>query len=137
MSGEKNLTKLIASMTPVLVENEYVFGTLETYDYEQVLLLNPISTFQEKEGLTVILTKEKADEFNISYSGVFKCITLNVHSSLDAVGLTAAVSTKLTQSNISANVVAAYYHDHVFIAVKDAEQALADLNALTQQGIAD
>ena len=76
MSGEKNLTTLIASMTPVLVENEYVFGTLETYDYEQVALLNPISTFQEKEGLTVILTKEKADEFNISYSGVFKCITL-------------------------------------------------------------
>lgn len=137
MSGEKNLTTLIASMTPVLAEHEYVFGTLETYDYEQVLSLNPISTFQEKEGLTVILTKEKADEFNIAYSGVFKCITLNVHSSLDAVGLTAAVSTKLTQSNISANVVAAYYHDHVFVAVSDAEQALADLQALTQQGIAD
>jgi len=136
MSGETNLTKLITSMMPVLVENEYVFGTLATYDSEQVLLLNPLSTFQEEEGLTVILTKEKADEFNISYSGVFKCITLNVHSSLDAVGLTAAVSTKLTQSNISANVVAAYYHDHVFIALEDADQALADLNALTQQGIA-
>jgi len=136
MSGEKNLTKLIASMTPVLNENEYVFGTLDIYDYEQVVLLNPISTFQEKEGLTIILTKEKADEFNITYSGIFKCITLNVHSSLDAVGLTAAVSTKLTQSNISANVVAAYYHDHVFIAATDAEKALADLNALTRQGIA-
>jgi hypothetical protein len=81
------------------------------------------------------LTKEKADEFDISYSGVFKCLTLNVHSSLDAVGLTAAVSTKLTQANISANVVAVYHHDHVFIAVKYAEQALTDLNALTQQGI--
>lgn len=122
-------------MKPVLVENEYVFGTLDRFDYEQVLLLNPLSTFQEKKGLTVILTKEKADEFNISYSGVFKCITLNVHSSLDAVGLTAAVSKKLMQSNISANVVATYYHAHVFIALKGAEQALADLNALTQQGI--
>lgn len=135
MSGETNLTKLIASMTPVLIDNEYVFGTIETYDYEQVLRLNPISTFLEKEGLTVILTKEKADECNISYSGVFKCITLNVHSSLDAVGLTAAVSTKLTQENISANVVAAYYHDHVFVADKDAEQALSALIELTQQGI--
>ncbi|MGB2740357.1 MAG: ACT domain-containing protein [Cognaticolwellia sp.] len=137
MSGEKNLAKLISSMTPVLIENEYVFCTLETYDYEQVLLLNPISTFQEKEGLTLILAKEKADESNIPYSGVFKCITLNVHSSLDAVGLTAAVATKLTQSNISANVVAAYYHDHVFVAVNDAEQALAALNELTKQGIAN
>jgi hypothetical protein len=136
MSGEINLTKLIASMTPVLAKNEYIFATLNTFDYKQLSLLNPISTFQEKEGLTVILTKEKADEFNIPYAGIFKCITLNVHSSLDAVGLTAAVSTKLTQSNISANVVAAYYHDHVFIAAKDAEQALMSLIELTQQGIA-
>jgi hypothetical protein len=137
MFGEKNLIKLIASMTPVLGKSEYVFGTLNTYSHEQLLLLNPVSTFQEKEGLTVILVKEKADEFNISYSGVFKCITLNVHSSLDAVGLTAAVSTKLTQSNISANVVAAYYHDHVFITAKDAEKALAELNYLVQHGIDD
>lgn len=135
MCGEKNLAKLIATMTPVLAECEYIFGTLSSYDYEQLTLLNPISTFQEKEGVSVILTKEKADEFKIPYSGVFKCITLNVHSSLDAVGLTAAVSTKLTQSNISANVVAAHYHDHVFVASKDAEQALTDLNALAKYGI--
>lgn len=137
MHGEKNLTKLIASMTPVLVESEYIFSTLESYDFKQVLSLEPISTFQEKEGLTVILTKEKADEFNISYSGTFKCITLNVHSSLDAVGLTAAVATKLTKANISANVVAAFYHDHVFVAAKDAERALIELKALTQEGIVD
>ena len=135
MSGEKDLTKLIASMTPVLGDTEYVFGTLQTFDYEQLSLLAPISTFQEKEGLTVVLTKAKADKFNITYSGVFKCITLNVHSSLEAVGLTAAVSTKLAQSNISANVIAAYYHDHVFIAAKDAEQALIALNELTRTGI--
>jgi hypothetical protein len=137
MSGETNLTKLIASMAPTLTENEYVFGILDNIDYTQLALLNPIGTFQEKEGLTIIVAKHKADEFNIAYSGVFKCITLNVHSSLDAVGLTAAVSTKLTQSNISANVVAAYYHDHVFIASKDAEKALAELNDLVQHGIED
>jgi hypothetical protein len=124
-------------MAPTLTENEYVFGILDNIDYTQLALLNPIGTFQEKEGLTIIVAKHKADEFNIAYSGVFKCITLNVHSSLDAVGLTAAVSNKLTQSNISANVVAAYYHDHVFIASKDAEKALAELNDLVQHGIED
>lgn len=134
MSGEKKLTKLIASMRPILTENEYVFGTLKTYSVEGLALLNPISTFQEKEGLTVVVQKEKADEYKIPYSGVFRCITLNVHSSLDAVGLTAAVSTKLTQSHISANVIAAYYHDHVFIASKDAEKALLKLNELTHEG---
>jgi hypothetical protein len=81
------------------------------------------------------LQKSKADEYNIPYSGVFSCITLSVHSSLDAVGLTAAVSTKLTQVNISANVIAAYYHDHVFVASKDAQRALSALNELVRQGI--
>lgn len=115
MSGEKNLTKLITSMTPILLSDEYIFGMIEQVDYEQLSLLEPVGTFQEKEGLTVMLKKEKADEHNIGYEGVFKCITLNVHSSLDAVGLTAAVSTKLTHVNISANVVAAYYHDHILL----------------------
>lgn len=135
MSGEKNLQNLIASMTPILIENEYVFGTLKTYSVEKLALLNPIATFQEKEGLTVVVQKEKADQYELPYSGVFRCITLNVHSSLDAVGLTAAVSTKLTQSNISANVIAAYYHDHVFIASKDSENALLKLNELVHEGI--
>lgn len=135
MSGEKDLATLIASMTPVLDKTEYVFGTLEDYDFTQLANLQPISTFKEKEGLTVIISKVKADQLNIGYSGIFQCITLNVHSSLDAVGLTAAVATKLTQANISANVVAAYFHDHVFVAVKDADKALAALAELTQQGI--
>ncbi|WP_077340272.1 ACT domain-containing protein [Pseudocolwellia agarivorans] len=135
MSGEKNLTKLIASMTPVLLNDEYIFGMLEQVDYQQLSVLEPVGTFQEKEGLTVMLTKEKADQHNIGYEGVFKCITLNVHSSLDAVGLTAAVSTKLTQANISANVVAAYYHDHIFVAAKDADNALAALEELVHEGV--
>ena len=135
MLGETDLKTLIASMTPILIENEYVFATIKNYSVEKIVLLNPISTFQEKEGLTLVLQKEIADENNISYSGVFRCITLNVHSSLDAVGLTAAVSTKLTQSNISANVIAAYYHDHVFVASADAKKALLALNDLVRVGI--
>lgn len=135
MSGEKNLAALIASMTPTLTEHEYVFASVKSYSVEQLVLLNPISTFQEKEGLSVVVQKEKADENKLAYSSVFRCITLQVHSSLDAVGLTAAVSTKLTEANISANVIAAYYHDHVFIASKDAENALLKLNELVLEGI--
>ncbi|WP_036823971.1 ACT domain-containing protein, partial [Photobacterium sanctipauli] len=58
---------------------------------------------------------------------VFKGITLTVHSSLEAVGLTAAVATRLAEYSISANVVAAYYHDHVFVPVNRAEEALQAL----------
>ncbi len=58
-------------------------------------------------------------------------ITLNVHSALEAVGLTAAVATALTREGISANVVAAYYHDHIFVPEVDAERALEALRALS------
>ena len=136
MSGETDLAKLIATMEPVLASERYIFATLENWDYTRLAQLTPLSTFQEKEGLTVVLTQAKADEFGIVYAGFFKCITLMVHSSLDAVGLTAAVSAKLTQVNVSANVIAAYYHDHVFINEHDGEKALTALQALVQEGIA-
>ena len=58
-------------------------------------------------------------------------ITLDVHSSLEAVGLTAAVSAALAEENISCNVVAAYYHDHLFVPVADAERAMETLMRLT------
>ncbi|MFT4941596.1 MAG: hypothetical protein ACI88A_004666 [Paraglaciecola sp.] len=134
MSGEKDLKKLIASMTPVLGEKEYVFGTLVNAESGLLVALEPLGTFWEAEGLTIIVQKNKADEHKIEYSGILKCITLNVHSSLDAVGLTAAVASKLTEFNISANVVAAFYHDHVFISSKDATRALDALKQLSQNG---
>ena len=76
-----------------------------------------------------------AKQNNIAYTGLFSCITLMVHSSLDAVGLTAAVATKLTEANISANVVAAFYHDHIFVALDDTEQALSSLRDLAEENV--
>ena len=130
MSGETDLNKLIGSMQPVLSKSEYVFASLEKVSPVSVAELAPLGTFYEKEGLTVIVPKSNADESGLSYEGVFQCITLNVHSSLDAVGLTAAVSIALTRENISANVVAAYYHDHIFVPIAKANQALVCLQKL-------
>ena len=55
---------------------------------------------------------------------LFKLITLTVHSSLKSVGLTAAVTSKLAEYEISANVVAAYYHDHIFVPYEKAKKAM-------------
>ena len=132
MSGETDLNKLIGSMQPVLSESEYVFASLERDSQVSVAELAPLGTFYEKEGLTVIVPKTNADVSGLSYEGVFQCITLNVHSSLDAVGLTAAVSAALTRENISANVVAAYYHDHIFVPIAKANQALSCLQKLAR-----
>lgn len=132
MAGEKNLATLIASMTPILSEREYVFSTLSDGDESLLAKLQPIGTFHEQEGLTVIVLHSEAEKHQLHYHGLFQCITLNVHSSLAAVGLTAAVSTKLAQENISANVVAAYYHDHIFVPADDAAKALLCLQDLAR-----
>lgn len=127
MPGEKNLDKLIATMQPVLSEVEYAFVSLQKDSPISLKELQPLGTFYEKEGLTVILSKTNADASGLSYQGLFQCITLNVHSSLEAVGLTAAVSSALANEGISANVVAAFYHDHIFVSIAKAKQALSCL----------
>jgi len=130
MTGIKNLNELLTSMQPELIDKVFVFCTM-TGQLEQYLALEPIAMFMEQEGLTLVLTKDKADKANLVYEGLFRQITLTVHSSLDAVGLTAAVSTKLASKGISANVIAAYYHDHIFVPNTQAEQALLALKALS------
>ena len=126
MTGIVEIQELLKSMSPEIQKCEYVFcsvnGKLSDY-----VNLNPLATFIEGEGLTLILKKSSADNAHISYEGIFKQITLTVHSSLEAVGLTAAVANKLSDKGISANVVAAYYHDHIFVQAEKAEDALLAL----------
>ena len=81
--------------------------------------------FMEEEGLSLVLTKTQAERQKLSYVGEYRAISLKVFSSLDAVGMTAAISAKLTQYNISANVIAAFNHDHVFVNAQDADEAFA------------
>jgi len=129
MSGETDLEKLLRGMKPELHEGEYVFCTVDSFQHAATL--NPVCIFQEQEGITVILSKHQADDVSLPYSVICAWITLTVHSSLEAVGLTAAVSKALTAANISCNVVAAYYHDHIFVPVQDANRALDTLTQLT------
>lgn len=127
---ENNLQTLIRSMNPRLNEGEYVFCALPPGS--PVDLSHGIGWFREEEGLTLILPREQADLLNLSYTFVAAWITLTVHSALEAVGLTAAFSAALSEENISCNVVAACYHDHIFVAVHDKEKAMNILNKLSR-----
>ncbi len=128
MSGEKDLNKLLKGMSPTLKETEYIFTTIPGGRYGQYMHFHPLASFVEDEGLTLIIPKDEADRNSLNYSGVFRCITLTVHSSLEAVGFTSAVSTKLADHGISANVIAAYFHDHIFIESEKALEAIEVLN---------
>lgn len=129
MKGEINLTKIIKGMTPYLNKGEYVF--LSINDFNGIDKEDIICQFKEEEGVTLIINKEKADELNFKYEFVSSWITLKIHSSLNAVGFTAAVSKELTKHNISCNVIAGYYHDHLFVNVKDKDRAMQILKELS------
>jgi len=131
MAGETDLTVLLASMSPVLLDQEFVFLSFKGARYGDHAELEPIAAFLESEGLTLVVSKPTADSRALAYESVYSAITLEVHSSLDAVGLTAAFATKLSDNGISANVIAAYYHDHIFVQSCDADRAIIALKQLT------
>jgi hypothetical protein len=127
--GETDLSVLLKTMRPKLHEGDYVFCT--GADLNELRGSNVIMLFKEDESETAIVRKETADNLKLKYSFVASWITLTVHSSLDAVGLTAAISNALAQSGISCNVVAAYYHDHIFVSRSDATRTMQVLNKLS------
>ena len=128
MSGESNLAVLLSSAKPEQNPGDYVFcsvSDLSNIDMDKVFVMT-----REVEAVTLVLKKETADAWALPYSSIFAWITLTIHSSLEAVGLTAAFSTALASENISCNVVAGFYHDHIFVGVDDLERALDVLSKL-------
>jgi hypothetical protein len=129
MIGETDLNKILKSLKPKLNSGDFVFCVID--DLAQISQADIISTFKEEEGVTVIIKKELADQLKLKYSFVAAWITLTVHSSLEAVGLTSAFSAALSNERISCNVVAAFHHDHIFVNKNDAEKAVDILNSLS------
>lgn len=132
MEGKSDLKELIRNMQPRLNPGIYVFATVK--DLSEVDRNDTLCEFKEVEGTTVVLRQDKADFYGLSYSYLAAWITLEIHSSLEAVGLTAAFSKALAQHKISCNVIAGFYHDHIFVEQKDAEQALQVLRNLAKSG---
>lgn len=133
LTGVTNLQQLIANMEPVLNEGEYVFAIVTSL--EGIPRNSPICEIQEKEGTTLILSKVNAEKLGLSFEYIAAWITLNIHSSLEAVGLTAAFATELGNHNISCNVVAGYYHDHIFVDIKNAQKAMEVLWEMTKSDL--
>jgi len=125
--GEIDLDTLLRGLSPRLNSGRYVYTQVQTGVPAGA---DPVVVVREDEELTLIMTQEQADELDLAYEFVAAWITLQIHSALEAVGLTAVVSRVLTDAGISANVVAGYTHDHVFVPhdrASDAMRALATL----------
>jgi uncharacterized protein len=133
MPGETDLGKLLASLNPVLDAREFGYAVVP---HGTVLPLGftPTGLFHEDEGLTLIApASDLAAAGIVALTGLAR-LTMMVQSSLEAVGMTAAMATALTRSGISANVVAAYHHDHIFVPWARRHEAVAILRGLGQGG---
>lgn len=126
MSGETDLARLLAGMSPQCRPGRFVFVTVE----DGALDADVLASVVEPEGLSVVVTQDDADRLGLSYDYVAGWIILQVHSALAAVGLTAAVSTALAAADTSCNVVAGYHHDHLLVPIDCLDDALGVLRRL-------
>ncbi|QGV82223.1 ACT domain-containing protein [Streptomyces ficellus] len=131
MSGERDLSRLLAGMRPELNAGHFVFVTVDGPAVPPGL--HPAVTVAESEGLTLVVPQEEADAASLPYDYVAGWITLRVHSALGAVGLTAAVSRELADAGLSCNVVAGFHHDHLFVEHDRAGDALTALRRLAER----
>ena len=106
----------MSSLKPRLYSERYAFEM--TFDQS---LNDAFALIREAECLTVVRPDPDGDWARIS---------LGVHSSLEAVGLTAALSNALAEAAISANIIAALHHDHLFVPWSRRQEALRCIEAL-------
>ena len=129
MTTEADLKHLIASMRPRLDPEVYVWATARHVPDD----VQPVATLREDEGVTVVLTAAEAKLWGLEHTFPSARITLEVHSALDAVGLTAAFASALAEVGISANVIAGYHHDHIFVPIDRAADAMNALERLSEE----
>jgi hypothetical protein len=127
--GEHVLQTLLRDMKPEIQKGIFVFCTIPE-DKEIPAAIRPVLIFREREGTTAVVLRDEAERTGWSYQFPSRLITLTVHSSLEAVGFLAAITTRLAQAGISVNAVSGYYHDHLFVPDNKAHEALALLQTM-------
>lgn len=130
--GKTDLKDIIQKLNPIKNPGTYIY-TKKNNSSAMIPFEDIIFYFRENEGSTLILDKSKADEQKLSYHQLFAWITLDVHTSLNAIGLTALISDALSRNKIPCNIVAAYTHDHLFVPEDLSEKTLRILNDLSKE----
>jgi hypothetical protein len=129
VSGETNLDLLLANMRPELSSSSFAFCLVPEAKLGEISLADIEVLVRETEGITLVMEEAQARRYGFDVAFLFARITLQVHSSLEAVGLTAVVASRLAAQGISANVIAGYHHDHIYVAQSDGQRAVAILRA--------
>ncbi|MCX8062175.1 MAG: ACT domain-containing protein [Anaerolineales bacterium] len=129
--GEKDLATLLREMRPFLHPQAVVFFSFAKETFFS-LDLHQIASFWEEEGITVVLPQSQAEQLNLPIKGYWAWITLQIHSSLEAVGFLAVITSAFAKAGISANVFSAFYHDHIFVPWERRLQAMEVLRTISK-----
>jgi hypothetical protein len=123
--GETDLPRLLAGLAPELAAHPCA---IRTQSADASVPANAIMLFREAEGMTVIVpvAETNTDE------ALWAQITLRIHSSLEAVGMMAAIAAALAARDIPCNAVSAYYHDHLFVPWTHRDDAVDALRELSE-----
>ena len=132
MTGETDLSKLMTSIQPVLHPGTFVFVTLKPGETCSASV-TPIMTFREREGLTLIAPECEVHAAGLASAFPSRMITLDVNSSLFAIGFLAEIDARLAKAGIPVNIVSAYFHDHLFVPPDRAEEAMGILRSGTAE----
>ena len=124
---ETDLTTLIRTMSPRLLPGLFVFVTVDMIPAG----LEPVMSVREAHGITLVLPKDQAVAAGLGWIFSSRMITLDVQSSLDAVGFLAAITANLAAAGIPVNPVSGFHHDHLFVPEGLAEEAMTILRAMT------
>jgi hypothetical protein len=127
VTGERDLNALLRDMKPEMQPGAFVFCTIPPNEPIPAAV-NPLLTFREHEGTTLVIRREEAERVGLHYAFASSLITLTVHSSLEAVGFLAAITARLAEAGISVNAVSAFHHDHLFVPADRAGEAMALLH---------
>jgi len=122
-----DLDAILAALDIVVRDELYVFASVEP---GASVVHHAHATVFEDEGVTVVIPVVRAHEHGLATQPAFVWVTLTVHSSLEAVGLTAAFSAALAGAGISCNVLAGFHHDHLLVPAADRDRAVSVLRAL-------
>ncbi len=131
MSGERDLGRILSSLEVRQREGVYVFVNVPPGDPLPEL---PIAAMvSEVEGTSIIVNRVAADAAGLASEFEAAWLTLDVHTSLDAVGVTASMSTALAVQGIPCNVVAGFHHDHILVPLDRVEDAIQALSVIRAQ----
>ncbi len=125
--GETDLAKMLASLA--VERRPGVFTYIAVQVPTPGLIASAHAVVKEGRLTTIVLPVDAAERAGQAITTRLAWLTLTVQSSLDAVGLTAAVSARLTEAGIACNVLAGYQHDHILVPVDRVDEATSALTA--------